>query len=144
MNMLKTSILNSKLSQQRTLAVVLTSLPYGPSVRTVRTDRPYGRPYGPCVRTVRTNRLYGPSVRTVRTDRPYGPSVRSVRTDRPYANEKMRRPMKVRRPEVRNRNFYHLVDCRPLLMARPHMVMCPFMEPYIQSKMFSFRVLTAL
>ena len=59
-------------------------------------------------------------VRTVRTDGPYGRSVRTVRTDRPYANEKMRRPMKVRRPEVRNRNFYHLVDCRPLLMARPH------------------------
>ena len=48
-------------------------------------------------------------------------SVRTVRTDRPYANEKMRRPMKVRRPEVRNRNFYHLVDYRPLLMARLQM-----------------------
>ena len=54
------------------------------SVRTVRTDRPYGR----SVRTVRTDRPYGPSVRTVRTDRPYEPSVRTflrtVRTDRPY------------------------------------------------------------
>ena len=32
--------------------------------------------------------------------------------------------MMVRRPEVRNRNFYHLVECRPLLMARPHLFAC--------------------
>ena len=47
-----------KLSQQSTLTAVLTSLPCGPSVRTVRTDRSYG----PCVRTIRTNRPYEPSV----------------------------------------------------------------------------------
>ena len=43
-------------------------------VRTVRTDRPYGR----SVRTVRADGPCGRFVRTVRTDRPYGPSLRTV------------------------------------------------------------------
>ena len=49
------------------------------SARTVHTDRRPDGPYGPSVRTVRADRPYERSVWTVRTDarmdRPYGPSV---------------------------------------------------------------------
>ena len=86
-------IIEQLMKNGRSVRTVRTDRPYGPSVRTVRSDRPYGRsvwtvrtngPYGWSVRTVRTDGPYERSVRTVRTDGPYGPSVRTVQTDRPY------------------------------------------------------------